>query len=294
LIIRNYRPAREGEEPAVEEKRIRLASPLAGTPAVGKNSLIVPLAGNLRPGDSRSSESSLRRVRLPLDDGPGEYGPAWRAPYLDISARGHVAYAGGDEYLVTNGAYGLKRLHWPPNDAVWKEMNSVELLERIAAAPLVLNANQAGAELQVCVADERGNLTLLQGPDLKPARTWLLGGKITAGPFLRGGKVGCVVDRRRLVWIDPAKGPEPLWQYATPGDGIVGQPQQVGDMIVVADVSGRLVGLDPASGKPRTKGYKLKASAAPAGTPVAFGAEQAFVPLTDGTVLLLPLQELRR
>jgi hypothetical protein len=83
-----------------------------------------------------------------------------------------------------------------------------------------------------------------------------------------------------------------VWQYAA-ASAIVGQPGQVDGLIAVADVSGRVIGLDPASGKPFTDGYKLQAGAAPAGTPVAFGTAQLFVPLTDGTAALLPLSELR-
>jgi hypothetical protein len=38
----------------------------------------------------------------------------------------------------------------------------------------------------------------------------------------------------------------------------------------------------------------LKASAAPAAAPVAFGERRLFAPLTDGTVLLLTLEQLTK
>jgi hypothetical protein len=121
-----------------------------------------------------------------------------------------------------------------------------------------------------------------------------LGGKnITAGPFSRGKWVGCVVDRRRLVWFDPGKD-QPLWGYGTPrNDELVGQPHLVGDVLLVADATGRFVGLDPETGKERGPGYELQAAVAPATAPVAFGKDRAFVPLTDGTVLLLPMRHFR-
>jgi hypothetical protein len=119
-----------------------------------------------------------------------------------------------------------------------------------------------------------------------------MSGKITSGPFLRGQRVGCIVDRHRLVWIDPAK-EELLWEYAMPDDSIVGQPQLVQNLLVIAALSGKFIGVDPLTGRAVGKGYALKASAAPAGTPVAFGAHEAFAPLTDGTVFLLPLEKLR-
>src|SRR5262249_13007004 len=118
-------------------------------------------------------------------------------------------------------------------------------------------------------------------------------GKITSGPFVRGPHVGCILDHRELVWIDPAKD-KPLWTHRTTGKRIVGQPQIAGDLLVVADVNGLVVGLDPATGKPAWKaGYTIQANAAPAATPVAYGPDHIFAPLTDGTVLLLPLKSLR-
>src|SRR5205085_90745 len=101
--------------------------------------------------------------------------------------------------------------------------------------------------------------------------------------------VGCVVDRRTLVWVDPAR-EGVLWRFEAGGDGIVGQPQILEGLVVVADVAGHFTGLDPKTGTPRGKGYALKASAAPTATPVAYGPGRAFVPLTDGTVFLLALQ----
>ena len=52
----------------------------------------------------------------------------------------------------------------------------------------------------------------------------MMPGKITAGPFERGGKIGCIVDRKQLVWIDLEK-KEPIWQY-TFAD-IVGEPNLI-------------------------------------------------------------------
>ena len=77
------------------------------------------------------------------------------------------------------------------------------------------------------------------------------------------------------------------------GEGVVGEPQLVGGLLVVADSSGRFIGLDPATGKPQGAAYLLKANAAPVAAPVAYGADVAFVPLTDGTVFLLGLRHLR-
>jgi hypothetical protein len=65
-------------------------------------------------------------------------------------------------------------------------------------------------------------------------------------------------------------------------------------MVLVASQSGQFIGLDPKTGKPLGKGYTLKANIGPACSPVAFGKNQAFAPLTDGTILLLDLKQLRQ
>src|SRR5205085_812323 len=102
-----------------------------------------------------------------------------------------------------------------------------------------------------------------------------------------------IVDRKRLVWLDPAKD-KPAWEYTAESDSIVGQPQLVGkNLLVIAEQSGRYVGIDPATGQQQGKGYTLKASVAPAATPVAFGPDRVFAPLTDGTVMLLSMDHFR-
>ena len=67
----------------------------------------------------------------------------------------------------------------------------------------------------------------------------------------------------------------------------------VDGVLVVADLSGRFVALDPGTGK-ELGGYQFPAEAAPAAAVTAFGPGRLFAPLTDGTVLLLPLAELRK
>jgi outer membrane protein assembly factor BamB len=286
LIVRQYSSGRA----KASEQIIPLPARLAGTPAMGEKRLLLPLAN----GDTW-------QVRLPLGagDAVGLQGPTWRASRIDVQAQGHVVWLGGDEFLTTNGQNGLTRWRFPKGDIYegvpdGKDARkpTLALPERVARAPAVLSRAGDGTTLRVCVADDRGTVYLFEGDAVKPVRQWPLKGTITAGPFVRDGRVACVVDRRRLVWLDPAKDGV-LWEYESPGEGIVGQPQLAEGLVLVADVSGRFVGLDPATGQVRGPGYALKASVAPAATPVGFGPGHAFAPLTDGTVLLLPLHHLR-
>jgi outer membrane protein assembly factor BamB len=288
LTVRHCSTSRVEEKAAVQsEETVPLTSPLAGTPALVGQSLLLPLA-----------DGTIRRFPLPLAEGRWQGGPNWRAAGADDDARCHIVALNADEFITTNGSRGLTHWQWRQNEQTFqmipmdKTGPTVELPARIVSAPVVLSSANAGADYQVCVADSQGNITLLQGPELKPERSWPLHGQITAGLFRRGQYLGCVVDRRRLVWLDPAKAGV-LWEHTTQAEGIVGQPQLVGELVVVADLSGRFVGLDPANGKVRGSSYTLKVAAAPAATPVPYGPDTAFVPLTDGTVVLLPMRQLR-
>jgi outer membrane protein assembly factor BamB len=285
LVVRRFRVDAEGRRERVQqsdEKVVDLNAPPAGNVAVGRDSLLVPL-----------QDGTLFRLTLPPDGGTGTYGPNWRAGRHNTAARGYVAWVSDDDFVVSDGGRGLTHWRWPSGKN-WmmvpdEKAPTVGLPTRIVAPPAVLPRPDDKAELQVCVADGRGDLVLLHGDRLEEARRWHLGGRVTAGPFVHAGGVGCVVDERRLVWVDPAQA-EPVWKYA--GQGIVGQPQMIDGVLVVADEAGRFVGLEPRIGKVLGE-YKLRANVAPAAPPVGFGPGRAFAPLTDGTVLLLSLDQLR-
>jgi hypothetical protein len=267
-----------------DEKTVDLPSPPAGDAAVRGTALLVPL-----------QDGTVFRVKLP-DCAAGMPGPEWRSPRAGPGARCHVVWVNDEDFLTTDGGRGLTHWRWPegktpvalPQDKDPKDPTA-EVRRHIETPPAVLPPGEGG-EVQVCVADATGTLTLLRGERLEEARRWDLGGRVTAGPFVRGNRVGCVVDGQRLVWLDPAR-QEHVWDYQ--GGPIVGEPQVVEGLLVVAHQSGRFVGLDPNTGRPHGPGFALQASAAPACGPVPYGPGRAFAPLTDGTVLLLSLQHLR-
>lgn len=261
-----------------EPHEVSLPAPLAGTPALGGGFLVLPLANGV-----------LTRQALAAPTVGVERGLHWRAPQADAGASGHVLYLGNDDFLVTDGSTGLLRLAWPEKQ-VWSVKAEGTVDARILTAPLLLPDDMAP---RICIADALGNLVLLDALKLKPIRRWPLEGKITAGPFRRGQRIGCIVNRRTLVWLDPDR-TQPLWKYTAPGDGIVGQPRPVGDMVLVADFSGHFVALDAETGQPRGPGYTLKANVAPAATPLPFGQDGVFAPLTDGTILLLTREQWQR
>ncbi len=274
LVVRHYEPGKNLTTQTFPLKTARLA----GTPGLaGGNLLLLLDNGTL--------------LRQPWDGQRGESGPGWRGRNSDPGARGHVVVLGPEEFLTTDGSRGISRWRWPAGKN-YQEEKKADLPNPIAAPPVIWRGETGTEAPYVCLADTGGTVRLLRGSDLqKEVRHWELKGKITSGPFVRGKDVGCVVDQRRLIWIDPAK-EKTAWEYQTPGEGIVGQPRIIGDMVVVADVTGRFAGLDPATGQARWQpDINLGASLAPTATPTEFGPDRAFVPLIDGTVFLLSLKD---
>jgi outer membrane protein assembly factor BamB len=261
-----------------EVQEFALLRPFVGVPAVGPGCLVLPLVNGVL-------------VRQPLDGKPSAAGPNWRAVDADEGAPGFVVWAGGDDFFVTDGSRKLRWLTWPAQGNA-EEKATAELPERIVAPPVVLPGAANDAPVRVCLATAGETVALLEGPELKVARLWKLPGKITAGPFVRSGKIGCIVGRRRLVWLDPAS-QEPAWQYTASGD-IVGAPQFAGKLLVIASLDGHFAGLDAETGNSQGPGYTLRANVAPAVAPIPWDDDLLFAPLTDGTVLLLPRSRLER
>ncbi|MHB1423629.1 MAG: PQQ-binding-like beta-propeller repeat protein [Gemmataceae bacterium] len=301
LIVRHIYWADEVRELRFQEQEASLRAPdgksvrtLAGPPALLGSQLLMPM-----------TDGNVMRLLLP-DDRNLQTGPSWRDSQASDTAPCHLLSLGGDRFLATDGSRGLKVWEWPTDkDKNWqrlpKDVEGHTKLEHLVAAPPVLLPAAAGQPPRVVVADSAGELRLyVVKPDatLQPGLlTWKFEGNLTAGPFIHaaadGWRIGCVLDRSRLLWLDPAKD-DPLWTYSSDGPAILGQPRQIQDMLVVALQSGRYVGIDPSTGQPIGPGYTLRTSAAPAATPMAFGHGQMFAPLSDGTALLLPLELLKK
>ncbi len=294
LVVRHITVPEGERQPKTTERTVPLTAPLAGTPTLVGNWLVLPLAS----GD-------LARLPLPLPENARlELGEDWRSRQAGPEARCYLVALDQDRFLSTDGARGLIVWRWtdqglrsqPPE----AERPTLTLADRVVAAPLVLPTNAAAGTSRICVADSANNVTLLDvlgnGRIEKTNRVWSLGGKITAGPYLaavgeEGVRIGCVVEGRQLVWLDPTS-TDPLWRYDTGGPAIVGEPQRLGDILVVADQGGHYVVLDPRTGQKQGPGHTLQGSIAPAASPVTFGPNRAFAPLSDGTALLLPLPRL--
>jgi outer membrane protein assembly factor BamB len=274
-----------------EDTTIPLSAGLAGTPARLGNMLLLPLDNGV-----------LVRVDLTKPNAQPLDGPNWRARLLGSDARGHVVALGGNLFLTTDGGFGVRCWSWPAGVAVCSPVPPLQtkpnllLKDRPATAPLLVPSSSP----QVCFADVTGAIHLLEVEaatgKMALKQTWKPGGRCTGGPFLRkladgSVRVGCILDQVRLVWLDPENA-DVLWQYGKAGEVLVGQPQVVEDVVVVANQAGRIVALDPRTGEVHKTGFTLKGSIAPAASPAAFFQGRLFTPLSDGTVLLLGMEQL--
>jgi outer membrane protein assembly factor BamB len=248
-------------------KPLALEAPLAGTPALMGETLVLPLANG-------------RLARFGPGSVAGDY--EWRSGLADKTALGHAVAIGSAKLACTNGSHGLTLWHAEGGSLVLDK--KAEVKARIIAAPAVLAGIGQSQEWGLCVADVDRGVTLFQGDKLIKVREWAMSDAITAGPFARGGGIVLVLGGRRLVWLD-TDSEKPRWALTVRAD-IVGEPLLIDGCLVVADESGQIQALDPATGRPVGLGYALHAAVAPTGSVLPYGTDRLFVPLTDGTVLL--------
>jgi outer membrane protein assembly factor BamB len=287
-----------GPKPLVEvhQHPLREQLALAGKPAINESGILVPL-----------SDGSI--LRFNLDGTFAGQGPSWKVGD-DPETQTFIIWLNSEEFITTHGGNNINRWQWTGKNRfilVPVQDNPADPTKRmpanIATEPFVLPPEKEGEGVRVLIACEDRTLYLLEGrapkavklgeEGLRVDKKATLKGKPTGGPFKFGENILVIVDRNRLVCLKPGE-LEPLWEYESQGDAIVGQPQLIDAMLLVANQSGQFVGLDPKTGKPLGKGYTIRANVGPACSPVAFGKNQAFAPLTDGTILLLDLNQLRQ
>jgi hypothetical protein len=255
--------------------RFTLESPVAGTPALLGDAVVLPLANGrlcqLQPG------------------GKATVGKEWRAKEADARAVGHVVAVGSAMFACTDGGGGITL--WRIVGEDWQKLASVKVGGRILAPPAVVPLAGKPGEWGICVADTERKVTLLHADGLRKLQQWVLSDNITAGPFARGHGIGLILGGRRLVWLDPSKN-EPHYAHTFRAD-LVGLPEMVDGLLIVADMEGRFQAVDPWAKRFVGLGYTLRANIAPAAAPVPFGDDRLLVPLTDGTALLLSRQWFR-
>ena len=249
---------------AMHSKDFPLAGIVAGTLGIGPDFLVMPLAdGSLfwQSWNGKTQFASWRSVRAPRN------------------AVGHVLVVGPDAFLCTDGFRSLVRWRCLPGQPLQEE-KSLEFSDRLVGAPVALPNNRIG------VADAGGTVTVLNADDLQKIRQWQVNGKVTTGPISLGPYLSCVVDSRRLLWMDLNQ--ETMREY-TAQSILVGQPRMLGNGIWVAEVTGRIIVVDSQTQKPRGEPFLLPEGAALSSSPVPLGSGHVFLALTDGTAISLPV-----
>jgi len=308
-----------GGETAPEGAEIGRLLRLGDGPEPGH--LVVPAAGGTElailavdPG-SRAQGSAWRVLKLPdpLDGRPCISGDFVVAPCSDgqvyrIRFQGdgrndkrQVSFTTGsrqqvdlyslspEAVLLVDGRRHLRRLEVRREDVLtrWQQVGGEFQPEGEATR---LEGHPVAVGDRLFVSDSQGTLTCLDARD--PSRrlaSWPLGGRVTGGPALRNGRLLAVVDRRRLICIEPDAGADskqPCWITEPFGGRIRGMPLPAGETLLVADNSRRITGVRLADGKPAWS-TRLRVRVGPSAAPVPCAGGKMLVPLSDGTLMVM-------
>jgi hypothetical protein len=254
------------------EQRFPIPDRIQGTPAIGATDVWLPL----RNGEIY--QQPLANVGRPT-------GVSWQSD-TSSNAQGHLVLVDDAHLVSTDGQRTLRLWQLPAGGGFPQKLKEKKLPARIATPPILLPG--AGDKARLCLVDERGVISLLEPTSLGVIRNWSSGGSVSAGPFVRGGRLLCILGQERLISIDPEK-EGLMWAAAPTSHAIVGEPVQIGDGYLLADESGLYTMIDASTGRPRGRSPQVRGSLGPAATPVAYSDDRIFAPLTDGTFMLLRL-----
>jgi hypothetical protein len=259
----------------------------AGSVALVADHLIVPL-----------TDGVVYRLPVPLGEKPAlQPGPNWRSRYLGPETPAFVVGLGAGVFATSDGAKVVEVFDWPAEKDREKSLASTALPQQPVGTPLVLPA-VGDRKPRFLVADQTGTLRCLEAQangKLVPRKAWSLTGRATEGPFLatspgEADRVCAVVDEAKLAWLDPATDEFKVWKVREPGGAIVGKPHRPGLGLLVATEGGRVLAFDPAAAR-ETARQMLAGSISPTTTPILVGPqekEDLLLPLTDGTLMLVP------
>lgn len=264
-----------GEQMERGRRRLSLpAPPLAGRPAILGGQLVVP-----------GSDGRLHRI--PLEDtatpGPNEQPFEWAAgSAVSHGQRRALVFPLEEQSILVIDDRRIRRLEFRTDDGIsqWKQQGETTFADAsVVGEPVRL-------EKQLFLTDQQSTLYRFPSPpgEIPPDR-WQLPGRITAGPFLRDGKVMVIEDERRIVCFDPhaAPGSEPLWTTTDFPGRVCGVPTLAANSLVVTDDRGGVSGVRLKDGEVVGR-YELPSDAVPSGAALPFGSRRVLVPLADGTL----------
>ena len=218
---------------------------------------------------------------------------SWRDPTALSTGVCHLLMPSPNQLIASNGVN--KVLRWDLTSAgVWKKVpNDLELTARIITPIAPLPGNR------VAVGDDAGNLHCLALAALGTSKQWSVKGHITKGPFrVCAEGIGCIVDGKRLWWINSVDDEEGKVYGGNDVAAIIGEATTIGDDLLIAVLKrdsglGMLANyswIDLTNGK-LLHAERLPEGLAPSTSAIAFGKNRAFAPLSDGTVRILTKPE---
>lgn len=218
---------------------------------------------------------------------------SWRDPSALSSGSCHLLMPTPNQLIASNGMYKVLRWNLSP-EGVWKKVpNDLELSSRINTPLLPLAGNR------LAVGDDAGNLHCLTLAALGTSKQWAVKGNITKGPFRVGaGGVGCIVDGKKLWWVNSVDDEEGKVFGSSEIASIIGEGTNIGNNLLIAILKrdsglgmiASYVWIDPVTGKV-THAEQLPEGLAPSSSATALGKDRAFAPLSDGTVRILTKPE---
>ena len=293
----------------VHEGSVNAPGKLAGSPVILGDALLLPIA------DGTVYRHSAGRRPNPDRLTPG---PSWVADRRISEAACCLSPVSATTFLTNDGGKKLKKWNWPasggwtPGGAEW------ELRERPAGPAAILPPTQADGQLRMLIADASGSIWLFAvDHGGKPLKRWAPGNGLPVGeptsPLAvqsdAAGRLFCVytVEKKYLVCLDPDRD-LPLWALRVGEESdatLVGSPQpaDLRSWMVTeirnestrpaggtkTNIPGALTLFDVESGKPVATLLIEIPGSVPAAAGRLLGTSFVLTPLSDGSVVVLPL-----
>jgi hypothetical protein len=271
----------------VGTRSVPIPAPLAGNPIFMGSMMVIPLANG-----------SIYRISLSKEMTTAEEGPTWRNERLTPEVICTLAAISEEEFLSTDGNRSMVRWHWPADQNVFETKGRLNWTEKLLNSMSVIKVNDTP---HVAVADVKGAVSLWDiNKPTKPVRIWRGAEKgtiptsnVTYGPFVVGSNLGYMISSGHLVCISPTED-SPKW-ISKPlvegtSEGLIGQPSILGDKLILTNRSGRVSEVNLQTGERIAAGWSLVGNVAPSSAPIPADEKHLLVPLTDGTLLLVPIQ----
>jgi outer membrane protein assembly factor BamB/pSer/pThr/pTyr-binding forkhead associated (FHA) protein len=246
-----------------EDRNFRPTRPVEATPLPLGDGLVLPVAGRLTYV-SLSGGFGYEDFEAPFVKGQDP--PRWT----------HLAALSKTEFVALDSKGRLRRMQLR---AAGGRRHLGMAVERLLPNPPGHGFAVHGG--RIILADNAGNIEILNPATLQPAATLKTGGSVSNSPWVLGDRLYVETGFKMLLCFQVAGGLQKAWELALTGEsGLAGPPALIGKSLVIAERDGTVQFVNPADGK-ATATQRL--SQPISGTPKLFGAT-LLVPTIDGSV----------